>query len=216
MVKALALLMLTACPLRADCGVALALIIDVSGSVSQGEFELQMQGTADALQDALVSEALLAEAAALTLIQWSGASRQEVVVPWTVMDSDPAITGFAEQVLAAERVWQHYSTAIGSALAFTGDYFAEAPLCERRVIDVSGDGEANEGTSVTAERDRLLALGFVINGIAIEGAEAGLTEYFKSHVIGGKGSFVLTARDYADYPRAIQRKLINEVTRPGS
>ncbi len=216
MVKALAILLLTASPLRAECGVALALIIDVSGSVSQGEFELQMTGTAQALLEPSVHDALLQEHAALTLIQWSGATKQEVLVPWTLMESDADLIGFAERLLSATRVWQHYSTAIGSALAFTGRYFSEAPVCERRVIDVSGDGEANEGTNVDAERNELVAQGFVINAIAIEGAQGGLTLYFKSHVIGGLGSFVLTASDYADYPRAIQRKLINEVVKPAS
>ena len=216
MVKALAILLLSAGPASAECGVALALIIDVSGSVSQGEFELQMTGTAQALLEPSVRDALLQEQAALTLIQWSGASKQEILVPWTVMESQADLAGFSSQLLQATRVWQHYSTAIGSALAFAGDYFSEAPVCDRRVIDVSGDGEANEGSDVDAESDKLVAQGFVINAIAIEGAEGGLTRYYKRHVIGGPGSFVLTASDYADYPRAIQRKLINEVVKPAS
>jgi Ca-activated chloride channel family protein len=191
-------------------------MIDVSGSVSQREFDLQMQGTAEAILDPQVAEALLAEKAALALIQWSGASKQEVILPWTEMTRPEDVTGAAETLNRAARVWQHYSTALGSALERGGDYFAAAPACTRRVIDVSGDGRANEGPEVTVLRDRLVAEGYVINGIAIEGAETGLTAYFKTEVIGGPGAFVLTAANYDDYPRAIRRKLINEVTRPAS
>ncbi len=203
-------------PASAACGVALALIVDVSGSINEAEFDLQMQGLADALLDPTVRDAMIAEQAALTLIEWSATGQQAVIAPWTQMTGDGALIEFAGQVRAAKREWRASFTAVGAALRFAGEYFAVAPACERKVIDISGDGPGNDGPRAWVVRDELVAQGFIINGIAIEGAIVSITEYYQANVIGGFGSFVLTATDYEDYPRAIKRKLINEVTRPGS
>lgn len=198
------------------CGIALALIVDVSGSISEAEYDLQMQGLADALLDPTVRDAMIAEQAALTLIEWSGGSRQKVMVPWVQMRDPAALLEFSRQTRNAPREWRASFTAVGSAMRFTGAYFSEAPVCERRVIDVSGDGASNDGPRTWVVRDALVAQGFIINGIAIEGAIVSVTDYYKSNVIGGAGAFVLTATSYEDYPRAIRRKLINEVTKPAS
>jgi len=61
--------------------LALILAVDVSGSVSPSEYKVQMQGLSDALRDGAVSEALVVANAAVSLIQWTGKSRQEVTIP---------------------------------------------------------------------------------------------------------------------------------------
>ena len=198
------------------CGVALALIVDVSGSINQGEYQYQMRGLAEALLDPTVRDALVNEQAALILIQWGSGSRQTVILPWTLMRDDAAVADFAERSRTAPRAWFATSTAIGSALRFTGEHFDQAPLCERNVIDVSGDGPSNDGPLTWQMRDDLVAKGIIINGIAIEDSVINVTDYYKANVIGGFGSFVLTAESYEDYPRAIKRKLINEITKPAS
>ncbi len=198
------------------CGLALALIVDVSGSINDAEYALQMQGLADAILESSVREALVAENAALTLIEWSAGAQQFVIVPWVMMQDDAQVEDFALQSRLAKRHWSTSYTAVGSALQFAAEYFAAAPVCERRVIDVSGDGPSNDGPRTWKVRDGLVNDGFVINGIAIEGAMFDVTGYFNANVKGGFGSFVLTASSYDDYPRAIKRKLINEVTKPAS
>jgi len=112
------------------------------------------------------------------------------------------------------RAWRNFSTAIGDALLKAGNSFADVPYCKRRVIDVSGDGKSNEGFEVEAARTALIARGIVINGLAIEGSEQDLRTYFKNSVIGGHGAFALSAEGYSDYPRAIRRKLLEEITKP--
>ena len=57
-------------------------------------------------------------------------------------------------------------------------------------------------------RDRIVAAGITINGLAVAND---LGEYYRTHVIGGAGSFVVTATDYADFARAIRIKLIREI-----
>lgn len=208
-------LALTALPAQA-CDVALALTVDVSGSISPAEYDVQMLGLADALEDPTISDALVRGQVALILIQWTGSGRQVVSIPWTRVTDRAALQSFATQVRATGRAWRHFSTAIGDALLFTAAQFAQAPQCARQVIDVSGDGVSNEGTIVMQSRERVVALGVTINGLAIETSVENLTRYYDRFVIGGEGAFVLTALNYEDYPRAIRRKLLSEVVRPAS
>ncbi|MEM6618067.1 MAG: DUF1194 domain-containing protein [Pseudomonadota bacterium] len=209
---AAALALLAPLPAQA-CGVALALMIDVSGSVDTAEYRLQMGGLSAALRDGLVADALIAEEAAVTVVQWSGKSRQAVVVPWRRLDSIEAADAFAAAVDAAPRAWRNYSTGIGEALLFTANLFAKVPECERRVIDVSGDGKSNEGSDPSDLRDALAASGFVINGLAIRSDVDDLGAYYRAAVIAGEAAFVMTANGFDDYPKVIKRKLIREVTK---
>lgn len=199
----------------APCATALVLAIDVSGSVDPREYRLQMEGLAAALRDATVRQALIDAAAMVSVLQWSGATRQRVSVPWTAIASDADIERLVRDVAAAPRAWRNYSTAIGDALATAAALLGEVSgRCARQVIDVSGDGFSNEGRQVEPMRDALVRGGVQINGLAIEIGEEGLTEYYRRSVIGGGGAFVMTARDFEDYPRAIRRKLLRELTDP--
>ena len=192
------------------CELALALAVDVSGSVDRREFRVQMDGLAEALRDGVVSEALVRAEAAVTLVQWTGSSRQAVAVPWTRIRSFEDAEGFADAVATAPRVWRNYSTAIGEALRFGLAQFETAPDCRRRVIDVSGDGPSNEGIEPGAVREDLRAAGVSVNALAIEESEADLTAYFWENVIVGEGAFVVTANRFADYPDRIRLKLRRE------
>ncbi|WP_284154876.1 DUF1194 domain-containing protein [Algicella marina] len=196
------------------CDLALVLAVDVSASISPTEYDLQMRGLADALLDPEISEALQANQAALTLVQWSGSSRQVVSIDWRRVLSEADMAGFSEMVNNTDRAWQIYSTAVGEALLFSDALFAEVPDCLRRVIDVSGDGLSNEGLKAHKARDEVVSRGTTINGLAIETSISGLTRYFEDAVTGGPGAFVETAETYASYPEAIRRKLLREVIKP--
>ncbi len=198
------------------CDIALALTVDVSGSISPDEYALQMEGLADALGDPTVADAIVANQAALMVVQWSGSGRQVVSIPWREITDLETLAGFAVDVRETKRKWRHFSTAIGDALEFTTLQFADAPVCARKVIDVSGDGLSNEGFAVEAARDQTVAAGITINGLAIENNVTGLNHYYRENVVGGPGAFVLVAESYSDYPRAIRRKLLNEVVKPAS
>lgn len=214
--RGLSCLLLLLAPSAPACDVALALTVDVSGSIDPAEYRLQMDGMAAALADPSVAEALVRANAQVAVVQWSGNSRQEVSVPWRQISSFDDADALVAEVQSVERPWRHFSTAIGEALDFTLPLF-DAVTCGRRVIDVSGDGRSNEGGHVAFARDRALAQGVEINGLVILGAEEdGLTAYFRDNVISGPAAFVYEARDFADYPRAIRRKLLDELTEPVS
>ncbi|MEX0348754.1 MAG: DUF1194 domain-containing protein [Paracoccaceae bacterium] len=209
--RAFALTTLLSSPALA-CDLALALAVDVSGSVDSQEYRIQMDGLAHALRDPIISEALVRGEAQLMLIQWTGSSRQQVTIPWTRIDSFEAIDRFADTVANDKRVWRNFSTAIGEALATTMDRFDAVAECKRHLIDLSGDGMSNEGVEPTSLRADLAARDITVNAIAIEQSEPDLTAYFYENVIMGDGAFVVTAVGFRDYPERIRKKLLREVT----
>ena len=202
-----------AAPAAVACDIALVLAIDVSGSVDAREDRIQMDGLAAALRDPTIRAALTEAEARLAVVQWSGSNRQKVVADWSGAGTGEEIDAIADVIVTAPRAFRHYSTAIGEALGVAADLLgAVGGDCRRKVIDVSGDGISNEGVEVTVMRDALVRGGIVINGLAIEASEPGIAAYFERDVIGGGGAFVLTARTYEDYPEAIRRKLLRELS----
>ncbi|MFK7745787.1 MAG: DUF1194 domain-containing protein [Roseobacter sp.] len=195
------------------CELALVLAVDVSGSVDRDEYTIQMQGLAAALRDGIVIDALLEQEATVTLVQWTGSSRQRQTLPWTQMLRAEDVASFADQVSDNPRVWHNYSTAIGEAVMFAELAFSEVPQCRRKVIDVSGDGVSNEGVTPRARQPALTAAGITVNALAIETDDADLTAWFFENLIWGPGAFVMTANGFEDYPEQIKRKLQRETTR---
>ena len=150
------------------CALALMLAVDVSGSVAPDEYKIQMQGLAEALRDGAVSEALVVSKAAISLIQWTGKSRQAVTIPWVRIEDFDDTDNLADQIAAQPRKWQHFSTAIGEALLLAEASFGAVSDCKRRVVDVSGDGVSNEGIAPHDVWPLLEAGGITVNGLAIE------------------------------------------------
>ncbi len=194
------------------CDLALALAVDVSGSVDSQEYRIQMDGLAAGLRDPVVSEALVRGQARLMLVQWTGASRQRITIPWTRIESFDVLDKFAEKVAADPRVWRNFSTAIGEALETTLASFQTVSDCKRLLIDISGDGVSNEGIEPQQVHALLRTRGITVNAIAIEQSEPDLTAYFFENVIVGEGAFVVSAAGFADYPERIRKKLLREVT----
>lgn len=207
-------LLLTCLPFRAlACDLALALAVDVSGSVDKDEYRIQMDGLAAALQDGIVIDALVSQQARVSLIQWSGSSRQIQTVGWTAISSVADALSFADQVAQNPRQWRNYSTAIGEAVHLAMMSFAAVPDCRRKVIDVSGDGVSNEGIEPQTLLSQVTGLGITINALAIEEDDSDLTGYFFENLISGEGAFVITANGFEDYPEQILRKLQRETTK---
>ncbi len=202
---------------QAQCRLALILALDVSSSVDPGEYQLQKLGLATALNSVPIRDALIngpGGYVSLAVFEWSGRYQQQLLLDWTRMDAAKAIDGVVARIAGAERSYSRFPTAIGYALGYAAGLFRRGPDCKRRVIDVSGDGPSNEGADVSDVRDSLVRGGVQINGLAIETTDDTLTDYYRDRVIGGPGAFVLTAKTFEDYPRAIRRKLLREITKP--
>ena len=195
------------------CEVALLLAVDVSGSVDPSEYRIQMGGLSAALRDGLVSEALVVGQANVALMQWSGSSRQEISLPWFAIRDFEDVESFARMVDATPRLWRNYSTAIGEALLLGLETMQTAPDCERLVIDVSGDGESNEGVVPQDVKPLMARAGITVNGLVIDTRNEGILEYYRSNVITGQESFVVSANSFDEYPDRIREKLIRELTK---
>lgn len=195
--------------------LALVLAADCSGSVQAIHYELQQQGTADALRYPAIVEGLLGGpngAVAVAHFHWSGYWRQEVVVPWAILRTPADVEAFAREVERAPRRIFGGGTAPGGAIDFGRRMLDALPArATRRVIDVSGDGRTNNGRPSSLARDETVAHGITINGLPILHLEPDIDEYYERNVIGGPGAFIVPARDFVSFADAMRRKLFREV-----
>ncbi len=201
-----------------DCAAALVLALDVSSSVDPREHALQMQGLAAAFRDQAVVETILSGPGAgimASAFLWSGFQHQEVIVGWSWLGDAQAIAGFADALDAAPRRYDHWPTALGRAVGFAAELHKTNPLpCRRRLVDVSGDGANNDGVGAEWWRDRGALDGLTVNGLVIRGADPDPAAHYRAHVLHGPGAFLEAIEGYADYPPAILRKLLRELSPP--
>lgn len=193
----------------------LVLLIDVSASVDDSEYALQAKGLGAAFADPNVQNAIQSISrggVAVSVIQWANFENQKRAIDWTLLRSRQDARGFAARVLSMPRLIHGGHTAVGDALAFArSELSSNAFAGLRRVIDLSGDGRSNDGRSLSEARQSVLGDGIVINGLAILNEIPLLGNYFRDHLIGGNGAFLITAADYADFARAIRLKLEQEI-----
>jgi len=147
-VLALALTLASGPAAASVCKLALVLGLDISSSVNAREYEIQLQGLADAFRTPQVQEAILTPRGAgiaVYAFEWSSARQQRTIVDWTMLDGPGAVAAFADRLSAHTRSASTLPTAVGRALEHAALQFARAPACDRRTIDLSGDGENNDG-----------------------------------------------------------------------
>ena len=177
-------------PAAAECKLALALALDISASVDNAEYDLQLEGLAAAIEHPLVVEAILTpeedhiEAA---VFEWSGYTQQDVIIAWTRLDNADAVREFATRLRAHGRPQGYLATAIGKAVEFGGALLRSAPACRRRVLDVSGDGINNIGVPPAYFYRRGDLDGAIVNGLVILGALPDPLPYYQTDVIFGPG-----------------------------
>ena len=198
----------------AECRLALVLAMDVSRSIDAQDFAIQTEGLALALEDLQVQTAFLAPAGdvALAVYQWSGEGYQEVLVDWVLVRSPRDLAEVAARMRIARQPETRQLTALGEALVFGRRLLDTAPQCGRRVIDVSGDGQNNQGRSPGRVYAAYDWQGVTVNALAIHVHEIGLVEYFGKTLIRGPGAFVEVAESQFDFPETIRRKLLRELT----
>ena len=210
-----ALLLTPAALAQTGTSLQLVLAVDASGSVNMPRFILQKDGYAAAFRHPAVRSAIRNTATgsiAVMMLQWTGPAMQTIAVDWTLVDSDRAAEAFAAAIDAAPRELFGGGTSISGAIEFSAAQFPRCPFpAERRTIDVSGDGANNRGRRANDARDEAVAAGIVINGLPILALEPWLDGYYRDHVIGGTGCFLIAAASFEEFALAIRRKLITEI-----
>ncbi|MBP0446570.1 DUF1194 domain-containing protein [Roseomonas sp. SSH11] len=192
------------------CTLALVLLMDVSGSVSQTNYEMQRDATAAALRDPTITRLVENQGGvAVTAMEWSWT--QTTTVPWAVLRNVEDARGFADRLAATTRSHAG-STHMGEAIHAAIDRFEQAPCkAERMVIDISGDGGSNGGRPVEEARGRAMEVGIVVNGLPIRTPEEpDIVEYYRSSVA-TVGGFVMEADGWPGFRLAIRRKLALEI-----
>nr|WP_254899135.1 DUF1194 domain-containing protein [Thalassococcus arenae] len=206
-------------PADAACRQALALGLDVSGSVDSLEYRLQADGLAAALENPDVQAALFSMPGApvvLAVYEWSGPEAQRLLVGWTEIAGPEALAAVTARLRAADRGIGAFSTAIGSAKAFGAALLAERRDCWKRTLDLSGDGKSNTGPRPQDVRPG----GITVNGLVIGQPETGgreppgvaeLGAYFRAYVLEGDDAFLEIALGFEDFEAAMTRKLLREL-----
>jgi hypothetical protein len=206
-----------------EVDVQLILAVDVSRSIDEEEAKLQRQGYIDAFIDKHVIEAIMGgqlHRIAVAYVEWAGSAYQQTIIEWTVIDSPQAARAFADKLAEAPRSAEMW-TSISSGLLYCANKFdGNGFEGKRKVIDVSGDGRNNAGPDLETARAAVLSKGIAINGLPVVNdrpnfgrpPEKDLDVYYEQNVIGGAGAFIIVAKDFTDFTRAVRAKLIREIS----
>jgi hypothetical protein len=203
---------------QSEVDTALIVSVDVSSSVDQNRYQLQMEGIAAALEDPEVLNAILGGpkgSILFSMVTW--ADRSRLSVPWTVIDSKEKAKEVAARIRTLPQQGGEF-TCLARMLRYVADkVIARIPAkANKLVVDVSGDGpdNCNTGTLIEAARTDLFASGVTINGLPIlEGADAATIEgWYRDQVIGGPGAFLMPAQGYDDVARAFRQKFVVEIS----
>lgn len=219
---ALPLLLSAAPALAVECRQALAIGLDVSRSVDAVEYRLQVQGMAAALTDPEVAALILETPETpvwIAVFLWSGRGEHQLIADWTPVEDEDVLNGLAATIATTRRANLPASTAVGEALVYGDALLGGAGPCPIRTLDVAGDGKNNTGP---APRSVSLPHTDIVNALAVglasrDGFQHGepeigeLVAWFRADVIRGPGAFVEAAVGYADFSKAMTRKLKREL-----
>ncbi|MGI9412813.1 MAG: DUF1194 domain-containing protein [Hyphomicrobiales bacterium] len=200
----------------------LVLAVDASGSVDDEEFRLQLGGTAKAFRDGGIQQAIRAGPTgriAVALVLWADASRPTFATDWYILASPADAERWAGLIESLPRRVGG-GTGIGEAVVDAIRMIERNGIsAARQVVDISGDGKETPPRRVQTRiamqaRAMANARGVTVNGLAILSDVPDLGSWYSRNVTAGLGSFVMTARDFVDFERAIKQKLLREIAPP--
>jgi hypothetical protein len=188
----------------------LALCLDSSGSVSSPEFILQLEGTAQAIENPNIVPR--DGSMRLTLFQFSNNGYLEIDP--TIVEEDN-VSELADAIRSVRR--NTGGTAIHHCIDRATEVLSDAsPETALQVIDVSTDGQSSQALAVAAsERARNAGID-VINAIGVgRGANESLLNYIVfPKPAGGERGFVLMVDSYEEYIEGISSKVAKETKIP--
>ena len=200
----------------------LVLVTDVSGSITNNELWLERQGTASAFLYPDVIRAIENGALgriAVSMVDFSSPGFGKTVIDWRIIHDRQSAADFARATLQIPRTPGN-RTSLSNAIELGAEMIEASDktiISTRKVIDVAGDGANNDGNPMAEVRERVVAKGIAINGLAIMDENAngyfpGLDRYYQACVADGRGAFVIAVKSYRDFGAAMRRKLIIEIS----
>ncbi|RWQ39511.1 MAG: DUF1194 domain-containing protein [Mesorhizobium sp.] len=222
---------------KADAAVDVCLVLagDISASIADGTAHMQREGHAQALSHPDVVSAIAVTRTgriAVTYVEWSSHRTAHTILPWRIIENARGAREAADVIRdMGNRPGQDRlgHTGLSWAISYASQSLAHCPATpDRTIIDISANGPNNDGPAPEAARDHALAMGHIINALAIpapvlplrdlaasldpdEGAWQHPTDYLYSHVTGGPNSFATTARTIDDYFPVLRRKIVTEI-----
>ncbi len=198
-------------------GVQLVLAMDTSGSMSNEEFEIELQATSQAINSELFRSAIKyksgEQSVAIAVVDFDSFARLRIA--WVDIRGDeindrPYLPDNPSQSSAAPDKLDELAqeirllprrgsggTTISAALELSKQLYIGSPWAVaeggKRVLDVFGDG-ASDYQYLRVKRDELAAMGVTINGFAIVNEEPTLEAFFSDY---------LTTVDYVRSPDGI-------------
>ncbi|TPI41078.1 DUF1194 domain-containing protein [Mesorhizobium sp. B3-1-9] len=208
--------------MRVDVAVVFA--VDFSSSIDPKIADMQREGHAEALTSPEIIRAISQNylgCIGVAYFEWSSPGRSRTVLPWTrICGLDDAKA--AASVISKTGDTGHIrrgrgGTSVSTAIDVGSLLLDEFPgNAMKKVIDISSNGENNDGLPVQPSRENAIAKGYTINAIAIpaddEDPRQPLASYFEQSVIGGSQAFVMSPKEPRDYVTALRRKLVTEVS----
>ena len=215
----------------APADTALVVSVDVSNSVDDSRYKLQMEGIAKALEDPGVIEAITGGSAGgilFSMVTW--ADTPSFVIPWIRIANKADALAAAKRVRALPHQGGEFTCMTRMLRSVNDKIVPQIPAKAARIlVDVSGDGpdNCNAEESIESVRNELVANGVTVNGLpilldtpessallpkAVPGSKHPLEEWYRANVMAGPGSFVLPAQGYGDFERAIRQKFVIEVS----
>ena len=205
------------------CSLALVLAIDSSSSVDQNEYQLQMTGTAAAILDPEVIQAIETIGGVyLAAFEWNGKRKQKLIFDWIFVTSQQEALEISRIFGRHQRDFENEPTAIGAALQYSYGLFQRLPVtCSRKVIDIAGDGHSNDGITPKQVYAGMDFSEILVNGLVIksrfENPESFYRDpelYYRENVLHGPGAFLEIAYTFENFENAMRKKLLKEIT-PG-
>jgi hypothetical protein len=210
---------------------ALVVSVDVSNSVDEARYKLQMEGIAKALEDPGVIDAITGGSGGgilFSMVTW--ADKPAFVIPWTRIANKADALAAAQSVRRLPHQGGEFTCMTRMLRSVNDKIVPQIPAkAARIVVDVSGDGpdNCNAEEPIDKVRDELVTNGVTINGLpilldtpeagallpkAVPGGKPPLEQWYRQHVKAGPGGFVLPAQGYADLERAIRQKFVIEMS----
>ncbi|WP_439143113.1 DUF1194 domain-containing protein [Planktotalea sp.] len=200
---------------EAACRLALILAMDVSSSVSDEEYRLQQTGLAAALMSEDVLSAILDTRegyVSLAVYEWSGRNQQNLILDWIELTDRAAVAAAASTILQNTRSYSKFPTSMGFSLGYGVGLYKSAPRCDRRVIDVSGDGVNNDGFGPQIAYRHFPFENVTVNGLVIKGSDPEVELFYERDVLKGRFAFLEVAQGFDDFERVMTRKLFREIS----
>ena len=213
---------------HASCRQALVLALDVSGSVNNDEYWLQINGVADVLDASDIRALVLSGGDAhlsLSVFEWSSQNHQRLILPWTALRTGLDIDLAVARIRNHQKQRQGLKTAIGRAQQYALGLLQRQQACWQHTIDVSADGKNNAGPVPRAVYTHPDFRDVTVNVLVVndpneasarikQASRTNLDAYFTQEVLHGAGAFTLETAGYRDYAHAMHKKLSREISVP--